>query len=131
MGPEVILFIGFFATTFGLYFLRSRENLSMIEKGINPRKAYPSGPRPYAYMRYALLLIGAGVGLFIAFMIDATYLHDVWINKSPDGTTVYHKDTSAIYFALLAIGGGIGLFSAYKIEKKHMQDNKTAPPENL
>ena len=77
-------------------------------------------------MKYRLLLVGAGIGLFAAFMIDATYLHEVWINKSPDGTTVYHKDTSAIYFALLAIGGGIGLFLAYLLEKKHMVNNNTS-----
>lgn len=130
MGPEVILFIGFFATTFGLYFLRSRENLSMIEKGMNPRKPYSAGPRPYAYMRYALLLVGAGAGLFVAYMIDVTYLHDLMKRTLSDGT-VYYNNNEAIYFALLAIGGGIGLFSAYKIEKKHMDDNKTAPPEHL
>lgn len=126
MGAEVIMFVALFAAVFGIYFLRSRENLAMIEKGINPRKSYPAGPKPYAYMKYSLLLVGAGIGLFAAFMIDATYLHDVWINKSPDGTTVYHKDTSAIYFALLAIGGGIGLFLAYLLEKKHMVNNNTS-----
>ncbi len=130
MGPQMLMLMSLFATIFGVYFLRSRENLSMIEKGINPRKAYPTGPKPYAYMKYSLLLIGAGIGLFAAYMIDVTYLHDIMMRKSADGT-VYYNDNPAIYFALLAIGGGAGLFSAYKIEKKHMDDNKTAPPEHL
>lgn len=124
MGAEVIMFIALFAAVFGMYFLRSRENLAMIERGINPRKNY-GGPKPYAYMKYSLLLIGGGVGLFVAFMLDASYLHNVWVNKTEDGI-VYHKDTTAIYFALLAIGGGLGLFFAYLLEKKHMTNSVPA-----
>ena len=124
MGAEVIMFIAMFAAIFGIYFLRSRENLAMIEKGVNPRRSY-DGPKPYMYMKFALLLMGAGLGLFFAFMLDVSYLYDVWISKGDDGE-VYHKDTSAVYFALLAIGGGIGLFIAYKIEKKHWLDRKAS-----
>lgn len=124
MGPEIIVFIALFAAIFGMYFLRSRENLAMIERGINPRKNY-GGPKPYAYMKYSLLLIGAGIGLFAAYMIDVTYLQQFSIRTASDGTQ-YHQDNEAIYFALLAIGGGAGLFIAYLFEKKHMINNNAS-----
>ena len=95
--------------------------MALIEKGINPRKSY-SGPKPYAYMKYALLLVGAGIGLFIAYMIDMTVLRDV-SKFVRDGHT-YYRSNEAIYFALLAVGGGLGLFSAYRLEKKYMDKNK-------
>lgn len=124
MGAEVIMFIALFAAVFGMYFLRSRENLAMIERGINPRKNY-GGPKPYAYMKYSLLLVGAGIGLFVAYMLDVTYLHEFSMRKNEDGT-IYYQDNPAIYFALLAIGGGAGLFFAYLLEKKHMTNNTAA-----
>lgn len=123
MGAEVIIFIALFAAVFGLYFLRSRENLAMIEKGINPRRNY-GGPKPYAYMKYGLLLIGAGAGLFAAYMLDVSYLHELSRRETSSGR-VYYEDNPAIYFALLAIGGGIGLFLAYRIERKHLIEAST------
>lgn len=123
MEEEVIIFSLLFATIFGLYFLRSRENLAMIEKGMNPRRSINNGPRPYTYMKYALLCVGGGIGLFLAYMIDVSYLHDITRVKHPDGTT-YYRSNEEIYFALLAIGGGIGLFSAYRLERRHMADKK-------
>ena len=41
----------------------------MIEKGLNP-KEYANRPVPYRNLKWGLLLIGAGVGLLFAFMID-------------------------------------------------------------
>ena len=120
---EILIPMSFFASVLGLFFMRSRENMALIEKGINPRKNY-GGPKPYAYMKYALLFIGAGLGLFIAYMIDVTYLGELTKIVRANGTVRYGENP-AIYFALLAIGGGIGLFSAYKVEKKNMVDKPT------
>lgn len=126
MGPEVIVFVALFAAIFGIYFLRSRENLAMIEKGMNPRKNHVAGPRPYAYMRYALLLVGAGAGLFAAYMTDVLFLKDFIYRKVTSGAEHYYNDTNpAIYFSLLAIGGGLGLFAAFKYEKKIFDKNHT------
>lgn len=128
MDEEIIIFVALFAMIFGIYFLRSRENLAMIEKGMNPRRNHEGGPRPYAYMKYALLFIGAGLGLFIAYMIDITYLRDMMKVSRPDGT-VYYKSADEIYFALMAVGGGIGMFVAYLIEKKHLAKMRDEAPE--
>lgn len=130
MDEEIIIFVALFAMIFGIYFLRSRENLAMIEKGMNPRRNHEVGPRPYAYMKYALLFIGAGLGLFIAYMIDITYLRDIMMIQQPDGT-VYYRSSEEIYFSLLAVGGGIGMFIAYIMEKKHLAKMKADTPDKI
>lgn len=127
MGGEVLIAVAFFAVVFGIFFLRTRENMSLIDKGINPRKNY-GGPKPYAYMKYALLLVGAGLGLLIAYLVDISYLRELTATRRPDGT-MHHSENPAIYFALLAIGGGWGLFTAYKLEKKDMKERQKTEEE--
>ena len=72
--PMVIM-TGMFAMIFGITYIRSRENMAMIEKGLNPRNKDPR-PRPYINLKWGLLLIGAGMGLFLAFIIDNTILKE-------------------------------------------------------
>ncbi len=114
-GPEILLpltiFIGGFATIFGIAYLRTRENLAMIEKGMNP-KEYLHRPTPYKNLKWALLLLGAGVGLFVAHFLDYYVLNNYGRQPFNDGRNV------PIYFAMIAIGGALGLFISYKIEKK-------------
>lgn len=103
---------------FGIVYLRTRQNLAMIEKGMNP-KEFANRPAPYKNLKWALLLIGAGVGLFLAYLMD-NYMLPVQTNQFGN-----HGDQNVpIYFALIAIGGGLGLFGSYKIEKKWWDDNK-------
>jgi hypothetical protein len=98
----------------------------MIEKGMNP-KEFANRPAPYKNLKWALLLIGAGVGLFLAYMLDVYVLsHSI---TETFGSNTYHRrshddGTPAIYFALIAIGGGLGLFGSYRIEKKWWDENK-------
>lgn len=121
-GPEVLvpltMFAGGFAMIFGIYYLKTRQNLAMIEKGMNP-KEFANRPAPYRNLKWALLLIGAGVGLFLAYVLDNYVLLPV------GGATRYydHDRNVPIYFALIAIGGGLGLFGSYKIEKKWWDEN--------
>lgn len=128
-GPEVLvpvtMFAGGFAMVFGIVYLKTRQNLAMIEKGMNP-KEFANRPAPYKNLKWALLLIGAGMGLFTAYMLD-TYViqHEYVVNKF-DNTTITHTrdNISAIYFSLIAIGGGLGLFGSYRIERKWWEKNK-------
>jgi len=79
--------------------------MAMIEKGMNPKEAVKkSMPR---YLKWAMLFIGAGVGLLLAFFIDNYMLR-------------YNTEPEAVYFALLAIGGGLGLLASYRMEKKEI-----------
>ena len=98
----ILVPLGAFAMVFGIIYLKTRENMAMIEKGMNP-KAYANRPAPYRSLKNGLLFLGAGLGLFIAYMID----------RNLSG-----EDHEAIYFALLAIGGGAGLIGSYAVEKK-------------
>ena len=120
----VIMFAGFFAMVFGIVYLRTRQNLSMIEKGMNP-KQFANRPAPYKNLKWALLLVGAGIGLFLAYILDHFMFQSI-ITETYNGNTYRHNDGSiaAIYFALIAIGGGLGLFGSYKMEKKWWDENK-------
>lgn len=113
----ITMFAGGFAMIFGIYYLKTRQNLSMIEKGMNP-KEFANRPAPYKNLKWALLLIGAGAGLFLAYLLDNYVL-------SPGGHDYHHRGENApIYFSLIAIGGGLGLFGSYRMEKKWWDDNK-------
>ena len=113
----IVMFAGFFAMVFGIVYLRTRQNLAMIEKGMNP-KEFANRPAPYKNLKWALLLIGAGLGLFLAYLLDNYVLNDLTSGR-------FNEDRNVpIYFALIAIGGGLGLFGSYKMEKKWWDDNK-------
>lgn len=120
-GAEVLvpvtIFAGGFAMIFGIYYLKTRQNLAMIEKGMNP-KEFADRPAPYKNLKWALLLVGAGMGLFLAYFLDNYVLYST-------GNHRYYDDDRnvPIYFALIAIGGGLGLFGSYKMEKKWWDEN--------
>ena len=116
--PMVIM-TGMFAMIFGIVYIKSRENLALIEKGINP-KNNNTGPRPFVYLKYGLLLVGSGLGLLIAYFINSAMDHSA---LTPGGH-VYYTDNPAIYFALIAIGGGAGLVVSFMIEKKYWIDKR-------
>ncbi len=104
----ILISLGAFAMIFGIVYLKNRENMSMIEKGFNPKED-TKRPAPFRNLKWGLLFIGAGVGLLSAFLIDTLLIpHDV--------------EPVAVYFSLLAIGGGLGLVSSYKIEKRELID---------
>ena len=105
----IIVSIGFFAMIFGIVYLYKRERMAMIERGMDPRR-YKQQSAPYQTLKWGLLLIGAGVGLFLAYTLDRTLF-----SRTED-------DNAAIYFALIAIFGGLGLFASFRIEKKEVHD---------
>jgi uncharacterized protein DUF6249 len=109
----IITSLGFFAMVFGIVYLYKRERMAMIERGMDPRRYKPRSA-PFGTLKWGLLLIGAGAGLFIAFLLDRTVF-------------VTQEDTVAIYFGLIAICGGLGLFTSFRMEKKEM--DKTAGQE--
>ncbi len=115
----ILIPLSFFLLIFGIIYMYKRENLAMIEKGMNP-KEFANRPAPYKNLKWGLLLIGAGAGLFLAYLLDHYLL-------SP-GSAGRHRGNEAIYFALIAIGGGLGLFGSYKIEKQWWDENKIEKP---
>lgn len=90
----------------------------MIEKGLNPNiKPEKPRPAPFRNLKWGLLLVGAGIGLFLAYLLDNTALYRIGHDTfGANGANV------SIYFAMIAIGGGLGLISSYRIEKKELLD---------
>lgn len=112
----IVLFISASTTLFGIFYLRNKENMALIERGINPREGYRK-IASLAYLKYAFLMIGGGLGLLSALLIDNAYPNR---HLLPDGTNV-QEDNPGLYFALIAIGGGLGLLISYFIENRELQ----------
>jgi len=108
----IIISLGLFAMIFAIIYLSKREKMAMIERGMDPR-SYKPQPAPYQNLKWGLLLMGAGFGLFIAFVISHTAFSNV------------DEGIQAIYFSLIALFGGVGLVISYRIEKKEVLDKDT------
>ena len=92
---------------FGIVYLNKRENLAMIEKGLNPKIPQAA---PFTNLKYGLLLAGSGFGLLLAYILDLMV------------TAIDGQENASIYFALIAIFGGVGLVTSYYIEKKDVME---------
>jgi O-antigen ligase len=110
----IIMFAGGFAMIFGIVYLKTKENLAMVEKGMNPKEKL-NRPAPFRSLKWGLLLLGAGLGLLIAFFVDMNL--------------PYRIEPAGIYFALIAMGGGLGLIGSYFVEKKHWYDKSNGSGE--
>lgn len=106
MIPMVVC-TGMFAMIFGIFYLRNRERMAMIERGMDPRGGEYKKINHNNILTWGLLLIGAGLGLFIAYILDNT----LPFTRNSD-------DFPAIYFSLIAVFGGAGLYLAYHIQTK-------------
>ena len=114
MFVAILIPLGFFTMVFGIIYMFKKENLAMIEKGMNP-KNIPDRPVPYKNLKWGLLLVGSGIGLLLAYLLDQHILPE----------RDYHNDSRAfIYFALLAIGGGLGLIRSYSVEKAELLNKR-------
>lgn len=115
----ILVPLGFFVMVFGIIYLRTRQNLAMIEKGMNP-KEFANRQAPYRNLKWGLVLLGSGIGFFLAYLLDNFVLYKV-------GHGNHFEDYDAnvpVYFALIAIGGGLGLIQSYRIEKKEILDKE-------
>lgn len=98
----ITLFISAALMIIAIAYFRTRESMAMIEKGMNPKDRI-GRPAPFVSLKFGLLLIGAGTGLFLAYLLDTL--------------VIKAHDTEPIYFSLIAIGGGLGLLGSYKAER--------------
>jgi len=104
---EILVPIAFFAAAFGIVWVifsaRNRERMAMIEKGVDPKEFLSAGKvNTYGILKWALLLVGVGLGLFIGNLFQA----------------YTQLDEEAAYFASALLFGGLGLVLAFVITKK-------------
>lgn len=125
--PEQLVFLWLIISTlaicamiFGIRYMINKENMAMIEKGLDPKlKIKGPRPAPFRNLKWGLLLAGSGLGFFIAYLLDNFVFNNVGSHRN------FHEDANVpIYFALIAIGGGLGLISSYLIEKKELLDKE-------
>jgi hypothetical protein len=110
MQPDILIPISLFLAIFGVIYLflstRNKERLALIEKGVDAsifmngrQNGIPAGR--IIILNLALLLMGIGVGVFIALLLSTyTSLHD-----------------DAIYPATIFTMAGIGLFVGFYMTK--------------
>jgi hypothetical protein len=107
MNEDFLIVLIIFAAIFGIVFVvaqaRNRERMAMIEKGVSPKDFMTERrPNSYGILKWALLLVGIGFGLFIGGVLDAY-------------TSIPEEPA---YFAAALFFGGAGLFAAFLISKK-------------
>lgn len=88
-------------------YMENRENMSMIERGMDPStKKKRNHADPSTTLKNGLLFVGAGIGLLLAIVITSS------LHMDDDYAT-------GIFFALIAIFGGLGMLGAYFYERKN------------
>ena len=110
----IVIMTGMFAMVYGIVYLYRRERMAMIERGMDPRNYKPKAHN-YNTLKWGLLLIGSGLGLFLAFVLDHTWLTSMDYDS---------KHNPSIYFALIAMFGGIGLLISHLVERKDLPVNR-------
>jgi hypothetical protein len=126
MGPDQLVFFWLILSSlalctmiFGIRYLNNKENMAMIEKGLDPKLKQERRPAPFRNLKWGLLFVGSGLGLFLAYLLDNFLLFNV---RTHIQNEINNDANVPIYFALIAIGGGIGLIMSYKIERKNFPD---------
>jgi hypothetical protein len=114
MDAEILIPISFFAAIFGMVYLyfstRNKERLALIEKGADA-SIFNLGKRSGSswkviVINLAFLLMGIGLGLFIANLLETTT----------------NLDEDVIYPAMTFLMAGVGLYVGFTQTKKALED---------
>ncbi|HOY06480.1 MAG TPA: hypothetical protein PLO67_13810 [Saprospiraceae bacterium] len=101
----ITISLGVFMMIWGIRYLENKENMAMIERGMEPKKNRRESD-PSRTLKNGLLFVGAGIGLLLAIIITQTLQLD-------------EDSETGIFFALIAIFGGLGMLGAYAYERKN------------
>ncbi len=104
----IVMFSGLFLMIFGNRYLQNRENMAMIERGMEPRRRRMRDADPSQTIKFALTFIGAGLGLLAAIFLSKSF--GEWLNEG---------EQTGVYFALIGLFGGLGMLAAYLYERKN------------
>lgn len=101
----ILVSLGAFMMIWGIRYLENKENMALIERGIdvkkNRRRADPSRT-----LKNGMVFVGAGIGLLLSIMVTRI----MGLNED---------ESVVIYFALIAIFGGLGMLFAYFYERRN------------
>ncbi len=100
----ITISLGAFMMVWGIRYFENKENMAMIERGLDPKKRRTADPS--RTLRNALMFMGAGLGLLLAIITTKSL-------GLVDG------EATGTYFSLIAIGGGLGMLLAYLYERKN------------
>ncbi len=113
---EIAVLAIIFGSIFGVFYLffstRNKERLALIEKGVEAsifmkgHQKTSSSTGKVIVLNLAVLLMGIGLGVFLALLLD-TY------------TTM---DSDGIYPACIFFMAGVGLFTGFTLTKKLDQE---------
>jgi hypothetical protein len=101
----IIGIIGVIIMVIYLRRFQNEERMAMIEKGVDPSLFAQKTRNTSGALRASLLMIGAGVGLLLGYVLD----HQFYME-------------AAGYFSMLFIFGGAGLGGAYLIEERKLKE---------
>ena len=111
MAGDILIPLVVFGAIFGVVYVfvsaRNRERMAMIEKGVDPKDFITKTKiSVYSILKWALLLVGVGFGLFIGSLLEAY-------------TTISEEPA---YIASALFFGGLGLTAAFFIQKKGQEN---------
>ena len=115
MGSEIVIIPIDFGVVFGIFYLfisaRNKERLALIEKGADASIFYSQNKRvtpmwKVIVVNFALLLMGIGLGIFIAGILSQTL----------------GVDDDIAYPGTIFLMAGIGLFTGFYLTKKLNED---------
>lgn len=104
----IILSVSVCSLLLGIFYLRNKEKMAMIERGMQPRERERNQPQPFTTLKIGSLFAGTGFGLLLAYLIHAFGLNNL------DKDNIF-----ALYFAMIFLGGGIGFLICYRLEMKY------------
>ena len=122
-----LMVVANFAIVFGVIyklfelFVCKKERMMLIEKLPSEAlsnvkiKIFKSSNGSYTPLRVGCLLMGLGIGLFVAYII----VYGTWVDSYKNGMAKewMFRDLSGVIFgACVLIGGGMGLVLSYLIE---------------
>jgi len=84
------------------------ERMALIEKGADAKIFHLESQRSFGPLRFALLMIGLGIGLLIGSLLAETRI----------------MEEEAAYFSMILICGGIGLFYSHVLENKKRKEQE-------
>lgn len=100
----ITISLGAFMMIWGIRYLENRENMAMIERGMEPAKRRTADPS--RTLRNGLMFIGAGLGLLLAIIFTKMF-------------NLEEGERTGVYFGMIAIFGGLGMLAAYIYERKN------------